>query len=154
MLCLIFPSGSFSFAFFFCTVTQLQKKGADGAATDPSYQRNTLLGGRQEIGVSDSSSVVLSLVWEEYAIRSEIILYQLEYSHRDLFAFRNVVVLNFEDFLHLQTLFLPLQQVECVCNTSGWIFVPADILHVLLCLGNAMFGDLNIGIAFLSFIGV
>lgn len=84
MLCLIFPSGSFSFAFFFLHSDTTSKEGADGAATDPSYQRNTLLGGRQEIGVSDSSSLVLSLVWEEYAIHSEVILYQLEYSHRDI----------------------------------------------------------------------
>lgn len=103
----------FQFCFFFQHSDTTSKEGVDGAATDPSYQRNTLLGGRQEIGGSDSCSVVLSLVWEERAIQSEVIWYQFEYSHRDLFVCKNVVVLNFEAFLHLQTIFLPLQQVEC-----------------------------------------
>lgn len=64
MLCLIFPSGSFSVAFL--------------SAWWQNFKRNTLLGWRQGTGASATSSLVLSVVCEGYTIHSGMTEYQVE----------------------------------------------------------------------------
>lgn len=39
---------------------------------------------------------------------------------------------GFSVFAHIADTLLPLLCIKCVCNTLGWIFMPLEMLHVLI----------------------